>query len=139
MRLRYLLAALAVSLTYSSAAEAAPKAKASDLDRVETAYTQYRYRTVERRPRHRRAVYRSWGPRRSVRAVRYAPPVRYARPYRYYYRPAPIVRHSYPYGYYGPAYGYYSPVRYYASYGWPYYRRPWFGGPYGGISVGIGW
>ncbi|HZH53749.1 MAG TPA: hypothetical protein VEZ16_17930 [Microvirga sp.] len=135
MRLRYLLAALAVSVAWGGGAEAAPKAKTVDLDRIETAYAQYRYRHVERRPRVRRVVYRNWGPRRSVRVVRYARPVRYVRPYRYY-RPARVVRYGYPYGYYSPYY--YRPARYYAGYGWPYYRRPYFGGPYGGISIGVG-
>jgi len=137
MHLRHMLVALAVSVTWVGAAEAVPKAKAGDLDRVETAYAQDRSRSVERRPRSRRVVYRNWGPRRSVRVVRHARPVRYVRPYRYY-RPAPVVRYGYPYGYYGPAFGYYRPVRYYAGYGWPYYRRPYFGGPYGGVSIGIG-
>jgi hypothetical protein len=135
MRLRHLLAALAVSVAFGAAAEAAPKATAVDLDKVETAYAQYRYRTVDRRPRYRRVVYRNWGNRRSARVVRYAPAYRYVRPYRYrYYRPAPVV----PYGYYGPAYGYYSPVRYYAGYGWPYRSYYGYGRPYGGISIGIG-
>jgi len=144
VRLRYLLTALAMSVAWGATAEAAPQARASDFDRVDAAYAQYRYRSVERRPRYRRVVYRNWGPRRSVRVVRYARPVRYVRPYRYY-RPAPVVRYGYPYGYYRPAYGYYRPAygyyrpaRYYGGYGWPYYRRPYYGGPYGGISIGVG-
>ncbi len=136
MHLRPLLAALAVSVAWGGFAEAAPKAQALDLDRVETAYAQSRSRSVERRPHYRRVIYRNWGPRRSVRVVRSARPVRYVRPS--YDRPAPVVRYGYPYGYYGPVYGYYRPVRYYAGYSWPYYRRPYFGGPYGGVSIGIG-
>jgi hypothetical protein len=127
MRLRHLLAALAVSFAWGGVAEAAPKATTLDLDKVQTAYTQYRYRYVDRRPRYRRVVYRNYGYRRPVRAVRYA------RPYRYgYYRPAP-------YGYYGRPYGYYRPARYYAGYGNPYYRPYYgYGRPYGGVSIGIG-
>jgi hypothetical protein len=124
MHLRRLLAALAVSVAWGGAAEAAPKAAMLDSDKVQTAYAQYRYGYAG--PRYRRAVFRNHGYRRPVRAARYA------RPYRYgYYRPAPVV----PYGYYGWPHGYYSPVRYYAGYGWPYYG---YGRPYGGISIGIG-
>jgi hypothetical protein len=45
------LTALVVSLAWSSAADAVPKAKASDLDGIETAYAQYRTRTVRAAPR----------------------------------------------------------------------------------------
>jgi hypothetical protein len=139
MRLRHLLAAMAVSVAWGGAAEASPKAIVPDFDRVETAYAQYRYRVVERRPRYRRVVYRNWNNRRPVRVLRYARPYRYAGPYRYarpypIYRPARVV----PYGYYGPAYGYYRPVRYYAGYGRPYYPYYGYGRPYGGISIGVG-
>jgi hypothetical protein len=128
MRVSHLLAALAVSVVWGGMAEASPKAAMPDLDRVETSYAQYRYRYVERRPRYRRVVYRNWRYGRPVRVVRYAP---YP-----YYRPARVAR----YGYYGPAYGYYYPsVRYYAGYGWPYYRPYYsYGGTYGGISIGFG-
>jgi hypothetical protein len=44
------LTALVVSLAWSSAADAVPKAKASDLDGIETAYAQYRTRTVRAAP-----------------------------------------------------------------------------------------
>jgi hypothetical protein len=145
MRLRHLLAALAVSVAWGGMAEASPKAAIPNLDKVEVAYAKHRVH-------HRRVVYRNWGPRRSVRVVRYARPyrygyyrpsrsvrvVRYARPYRYgYYRPARVVRYAYPYGYYRPA-PYYSPVRYYAGYGRSYYRPYGWGGPYGGVSIGLG-
>jgi hypothetical protein len=124
MRLRHLLAALAVSVAWGATAEAAPTATTVNLDKVETAYAHYR------RPHRRKVVYRNWGPRRSARVVRYAPPYRYARPYRYgYYGPG--------YPYYRPAYGYYRPARYYGGYG---YGRPYYGygRPYGGVSIGVG-
>lgn len=148
MRLRYLLAALAVTVAWGGTAEASPKPAIPNLDKVDVAYAKHRSGHV-----HRKVVYRNWGPRRSVRVVRYARPyrygyyrpyrpvrvVRYARPYRYgYYRPARVVRYGYPYGYYRPA-PYYAPTRYYAGYGRPYHRPYYgYGGPYGGVSIGVG-